>query len=139
MSGVTKLDRIRNERNGGIANVAEISKNVQESRLKLYGHVLRREEYYVGKGVMVIEVSWKRMRGSPKRKWLDNMMWDEPKYIVLYVYVGATETRRQNTAAQAPVRHGRSASDLDEFGHSYRGDQFWTQMARKVEAIDVGG
>ena len=68
MSGVTKLDRIRNERNGGIANVAEISKNVQESRLKLYGHVLRREEYYVGKGVMVIEVSWKRMRGSPKRK-----------------------------------------------------------------------
>ena len=37
-----------------------------------------------------------------------------------YVYgitLGATtETRRQNTAAQAVVHHGRSASVVDEFG-----------------------
>ena len=49
MSGVTKLDRIRNERIRG-------TKNVQESRLKWYGHVLRREEEYVGKRVMGMEV-----------------------------------------------------------------------------------
>ena len=35
MSGVTKLDRIRNERIREIAKVAEISKKVQESSLKL--------------------------------------------------------------------------------------------------------
>ena len=66
-------------------------------------------------------------------------MSDENKYIGLYVYVGATsrrlvsiedvplrvqdhawrattETRRQNTAAQAVVRHGRPASGVDELG-----------------------
>ena len=43
MSGVTKLDRIRNERIRGTTKVGEISKKVQESRLKWYGHVLRRQ------------------------------------------------------------------------------------------------
>ena len=52
MSGVTKLDRIRNERIRGTTKVGEISKKVQESRLKWYGHVLRREDEYVGKSVM---------------------------------------------------------------------------------------
>ena len=41
--GVTKLDIIRNERIRGRAKVREISKKVQESRLK-YGHVLGIEE-----------------------------------------------------------------------------------------------
>ena len=48
MSGVTKLDRIRNEINRGTTKVGDISKKVQESRLKRYGHVLRREDEYVG-------------------------------------------------------------------------------------------
>ena len=87
-----------------------------------------------------VEVPGKRMRGRPKWKWLDNMMWDENKCIVLYVYVGAisrclvsnedvplrdhawranTETRRQNSAAQAVVRHGRPATGVDELGNCY--------------------
>ena len=52
MSGVTKLDRIMIERIRGTTKVGEISKKVQESRLKWYGHVLRREDEYVGKRVM---------------------------------------------------------------------------------------
>ena len=59
MSGVTKLDRIRNERIRETTKVGEISKKVQESRLKLYGHVLRREDEYVSKRVMTMEVIWK--------------------------------------------------------------------------------
>ena len=39
--------------------MGEISKKVQESRLKWYGHVLRREEEYVGKRVMAMEVPGK--------------------------------------------------------------------------------
>ena len=46
MSGVTKLDRIRNEVIRGTTKVGEISKKVQESRLKWYGHVLRRKDEY---------------------------------------------------------------------------------------------
>ena len=73
MSGVTKLDRIRNERIRGTTKVGEISKKVQESRLKWYGHVLRREDEYVGNRVMAMEVPGKRRRGRPKRRWLDSI------------------------------------------------------------------
>ena len=67
MSTVTKLDIIRNEIIRGTTKVGKISKKVQESRLKWYGHVLRREDEYVGKSVMGMEVPGKRRRGRPKR------------------------------------------------------------------------
>ena len=73
MSGVTKSDRIRNERIKGTTKVGELSKKVQESRLKWYGHVLRSEDEYVGKRVMGMEVPGKRRRGRPKRRWLDSI------------------------------------------------------------------
>ena len=53
--------------------MGEISKKVQESRLKWYGHVLRREDEYVGKRVMRMEVPRKRRRGRPKRRWMDTI------------------------------------------------------------------
>ena len=64
MSGVTRLDRIRNEIIRWIAKLGEMSKKVQESRLKWYGHVLRKEDECVGKRVMAMEVPGKRMRGN---------------------------------------------------------------------------
>ena len=69
MSGVTKLDRIRNEIIRGMTKVGEISKKVHESRL----NVSTREDEYVGRRVMVMEVPGKRRRGRPKRVWLDNI------------------------------------------------------------------
>ena len=41
MSGVTKLDIIRNERIRGTKKVGYLFKKVQEIRFKWYGHVLR--------------------------------------------------------------------------------------------------
>ena len=73
MSGVTKLDRIRNEIIRGTTKVGKISKEVQESWLKWYGHVLRREDEYVGKIVMAMEVPGNRRRGRPKRRWMDTI------------------------------------------------------------------
>ena len=73
MSGVTKLDRIRNERIRGTTKVAGISKKVQESRLKWYVHVLKREDEYVGKRVMGMGALGKRRRGRPKRRWMDTI------------------------------------------------------------------
>ena len=67
------MDRIRNERIRGTTKVGEISKKVQESRLKWYGRVSRREDEYVGKRVMGMEVPGKRRRGRPKRRWLDSI------------------------------------------------------------------
>ena len=73
MSGVTKLDRIRNERIRGTTKVREISKKVQESRLEWYGHAVRRVDEYVGKRVVGMKVPGKRRRGRPKRRWLDSI------------------------------------------------------------------
>ena len=74
--GVTKLDRIRNERIRGTIKVTEISKKVQERRLQRYGHVMRKDEDYVGQKVMDMEVPGKRNRGRPKRRWLDSVKVD---------------------------------------------------------------
>ena len=73
MCGVTKLDKIRNERIRGKMKVGEITKKVQERRLKRYGHVMLREEHYVGRRAMVMKVQGRRKRGRPKRRWLDKV------------------------------------------------------------------
>ena len=67
MCGVTKLDKIRNERIRGTTKVGEITKKVQERMLKWYGHVMRREEHYVGRRALVMKVQGRRKRGRPKR------------------------------------------------------------------------
>ena len=67
MCRVTKLDNIRNERIRGTTKVGKITKKVQESRLKWYGHVMRREEHYVGGRAMVMKVQGRRKRGRPKK------------------------------------------------------------------------
>ena len=55
MSGVTKLDIIRNERISGTTKVGEISKKVQESRLKCTGMHGDEKKNNVGKRVMAME------------------------------------------------------------------------------------
>ena len=73
MCVVTKLDKIRNERIRGTTKVGEITKKVQERRLEWYGHVMRREEHYVGRRAMAMKVQGRRKRGRPKRRWLDKV------------------------------------------------------------------
>ena len=53
MVGVTRRDQIRNEYIRGTVKVTEISKKIQESRLRWYGHLRRRVgEDHVGREVM---------------------------------------------------------------------------------------
>ena len=47
--------------------------STQERRFKWYGHVMRREEHYVGRRAMVMKVQGRRKRGRPKRRWLDKV------------------------------------------------------------------
>ena len=48
--------KIRNERMRGTTKVGEITKKIQERRLKWYGRVMRREEHYVGRSAIVMNV-----------------------------------------------------------------------------------
>lgn len=85
--GVTRLDKIRNERIRGTVKVAELQKKIQEVRLRWYGHVMRRDDEYIGKRVMKLEVEGKRGRGRPKKRWKELVEKDmrekqlEPKWI----------------------------------------------------------
>ena len=46
--------------NTGTTKVGEIAKTVQERRLTLYGHVMRRENHYAGRGAMRMKVQGRR-------------------------------------------------------------------------------
>uniref|UniRef100_A0A8D9A964 Endonuclease-reverse transcriptase n=1 Tax=Cacopsylla melanoneura TaxID=428564 RepID=A0A8D9A964_9HEMI len=67
--GVTRMDRIRNEVIRNKLRVTEVTKKIQERRMQWYGHVMRRDEDYVGKRVRRMEVAGRRARGRPKKKW----------------------------------------------------------------------
>ena len=71
MCGVTREDRVRNEYIRGTTGVTEASKKAQEARLRWYGHVMRRDEEYVGRRVMEMEAPGRRRRGRPKKRWKD--------------------------------------------------------------------
>ena len=74
--GVTRMDKVRNEHIRGTAHVRQLGKKVREERLRWFGHVLRRDEEYVGKRVMVMELPGKRRRGRPKRTFLKTVRED---------------------------------------------------------------
>ena len=44
---------------------------MREGRLRWYGHVMRRDQEYVGRRVMKRDLPGKRKRGRPKRRFLD--------------------------------------------------------------------
>ena len=68
LSGMTTRDRQSNTRIRGTVKVAEVSKKVQEARLRWYGHVLTRDEEGVERRVMDTEVQGRRGRGRPKTR-----------------------------------------------------------------------
>ncbi|XP_068201675.1 uncharacterized protein [Palaemon carinicauda] len=71
MCVVTRRAKIRNEVIRGTTGVRKLSDKIQESRLRWYGHAMRRDEHYIGRRVMEMEVQGARRRGRPKRRWMD--------------------------------------------------------------------
>ncbi|XP_068229436.1 uncharacterized protein [Palaemon carinicauda] len=71
MSGVSREDLIKNDYIRWSTKVVEISKKVQEGRLRWYGHLMRRDEDHVGRHTMKMEVQGRRRRGRPRKRWRD--------------------------------------------------------------------
>ena len=72
MVGVTRRDRIRNEYIRGTLKVLEVSKKIQEARMRWYGHLRRRDgDDHVGRETTEMEVEGSRRRGRPKTRWKD--------------------------------------------------------------------
>ena len=68
---VTRKDKIRNEHIGNTVKVKRLGMKMREGRLRWYGHVMRRDQEYVGRKMMEMELPGKRKRGRPKRRFLD--------------------------------------------------------------------
>ena len=69
--GVTRKDKIRNEYIRVTVKVEPLGMKMREDRLRWYGHVMRRDQEYVGRKMMEMELPGKRKRGRPKRRFLD--------------------------------------------------------------------
>ena len=83
--GVTRKDKIRNEHIRSTVKVERLGMKMREGRLRWYGHVMRRDQEYVGRKMMEMELLGKRKRGRPKRRFLDVVKEDMGE-------VGAKET-----------------------------------------------
>ena len=69
--GVTRKDKIRNEHIRSTVKIERLGMKMREGRLRLYRHVMRRDQEYVGRKMMEIELLGKRKKGRPKRRFLD--------------------------------------------------------------------
>ena len=83
--GVTRKDKIRNEYIRGTVKVEWLGMKMREGRLGWYGHVMRRDQEYVGRKMTEMKITGKRKRGRQKRIFLDIVKEDMGE-------VGAKET-----------------------------------------------
>ena len=68
---VRRKDKIRNEHIRSTVKVERLGMKMRECRLRWYGHVMRRDQEYVGRKMIKMELPGKRRRGRPKRRFLD--------------------------------------------------------------------
>lgn len=60
---VTRRDKIRNKLKRRALMATEISSKMQERRLNWHGHVMRRDENYLGRRAMAVEISGRGRKG----------------------------------------------------------------------------
>ena len=77
--GVTLKDKVKNKYIWGTAKIRRIGEKLRGERLRWFGHVKRREESYLGRRMMRVEIPGKRRRGRPHRRWIDNLKEDMKK------------------------------------------------------------
>ena len=80
--GVTRMDKIRNEYIRGTAQVGKFGEKTREARLRWYGHLRRKDDGYIGRRMLRMELPGKRKRGRPKRRFMDVVKEDMAKVEV---------------------------------------------------------
>ena len=67
------MDNIRNEYIRGTAQMGRFGEKTREARLRWYGHVLRKDDGYIGRRMLRMDLPGKRKRRRPKRRFMDVM------------------------------------------------------------------
>ena len=65
--GVTRKDKLGNECIRSTVKVEQLGMKMREGRLRWYGHVMRRDQEYVGRKIIEMKLPGKRKRGRAKR------------------------------------------------------------------------
>ena len=68
--GVTKKDKIKNECIRNTVKVEQLRMKIREEKLRWYEHVMRKDQEYVKRRVMEIELWGKRKRGQKEDSWM---------------------------------------------------------------------
>uniref|UniRef100_A0A914VG97 Uncharacterized protein n=1 Tax=Plectus sambesii TaxID=2011161 RepID=A0A914VG97_9BILA len=76
ITGLTQLDRVRNEDVRRRFKVKPITAKLRERRLVWYGHTLRADDATVAKIGLNFTVPGRRPKGRPKQRWLDTLHGD---------------------------------------------------------------
>ena len=66
-----RMDKIRNEYIRGTAQVGKFGEKTREARLRWYGYLRRKDDGYIGRRMLRMELPGKRKRGRPKRRFMD--------------------------------------------------------------------
>ena len=78
--GKTRLDHIRNEDIRKEADVKPVETFLENKRLKWFGHCVTRERNHICAKSLRLDISGRRSRGWPKKRWRDNIQGDLKKY-----------------------------------------------------------
>ena len=107
--GVTRMDKIRNEYIRGTAQVGKFGEKTREARLRWYGHLRRKDDGYIGRRMLRMELPGKRKRGRPKRRFMDVVKEDMAEVEVTEEDIQLIgETGERKSAVAAPVLMGKA-------------------------------
>ena len=70
-SGHTLRDHVRNDNIKDRLKVESIAERYRKARLGWFGHVKRRDQYYIGRKTLEMAPPGRRKRGRPKQRWMD--------------------------------------------------------------------
>ena len=70
------MDNIRYEYIRGTAQVGWFGEQTREVILRWHGHVRRKDDGYIGRRMLMMELPGKRKRGKPKMRFMDGVIED---------------------------------------------------------------
>ena len=108
--GVTRKDKISNEYIRGTVKVEWLGMKMREGRLRWYGHVMRRDQEYVGRRMMEMELPGRR-RGRPRRRFLDVVKDDMGEVGAKEMKVAKQDSLEKDSMLWLPVIEGKGRKE----------------------------
>ena len=104
--GVTRTDKIRNEYIRGTAQVGRFGEKTREARLRWFEDVRGKDDGYIGRRMLRVELPGKKKRERPKRRFVDAVREDMAVVKNKNCYV-ITQLVYNQTPVEAafPIRH----------------------------------